>query len=99
VRVVEGTLLHRLAGLTEFAVNSMHHQAIDRLGTELVASAIAPDGVIEGIESTDDYFLVGVQWHPEALIDTDPKMRRLFERFVAAAGDFRDARVAATSIG
>jgi putative glutamine amidotransferase len=98
VRIVEGTRLHRLTGLTEFAVNSMHHQAIDRLGTELVASAFAPDGVIEGLESTEDFFLVGVQWHPEALIDADPKMRSLFEQFVSAAGDFREGRVPADSL-
>lgn len=98
VRVVEGTRLHRLAGRTEFAVNSMHHQAIERLGKELITSAIAPDGVIEGIETAEDYFLVGVQWHPEALLDADPKMRMLFEQFVAAAGDFREGRVTADSL-
>ena len=98
VRVVEGSRLHRLAGQSEFPVNSMHHQGIDRLGRELVATAVAPDGLVEGVESSDDYFMVGVQWHPEALIDTDPRMRRLFEQFVAAAGDFRDERVAADSL-
>jgi putative glutamine amidotransferase len=98
VRIAKGTRLHRAAGMTEFAVNSMHHQAIDRLGTDLVASAVAPDGVIEGIEGAEDYFLVGVQWHPEALIDTDPKMRALFEQFVVAAGDFRDQRLSAAAM-
>lgn len=98
VRVVEGTRLHRLAGLTEFSVNSMHHQAIDRLGGSLVASALAPDGVIEGIEGTEDYFLVGVQWHPEALIDADPKMRKLFDQFVGAARDFREQSVSEDSL-
>ena len=98
VRVVEGTRLHRLAGLTEFSVNSMHHQAIDRLGGSLVATALAPDGVIEGIEGTEDYFLVGVQWHPEALIDADPKMRMLFDEFVGAAREFRELRVPADSV-
>ena len=97
VRIVEGTRLHRVAGLTEFPVNSMHHQGIERLGDGLVASAFAPDGVIEGIERLDDQFLVGVQWHPEVLIDTDPRMRRLFEEFIAAAREFRDVRLSLTS--
>jgi len=97
VRIVEGTRLHRVAGLTEFPVNSMHHQGIERLGDGLVASAFAPDGVIEGIERVDDQFLVGVQWHPEVLIDTDPRMRRLFEEFLAAAREFRDVRLSLTS--
>jgi putative glutamine amidotransferase len=97
VRIVEGTRLHRVAGLTEFPVNSMHHQGIERLGAGLVASAFAPDGVIEGIERLDDHFLVGVQWHPEVLIDADPRMRRLFEEFIAAAREFRDVRLALPS--
>ena len=98
VRVVEGTRLHRVTGLTELPVNSMHHQGIERLGIGLVASAFAPDGVIEGIESLNEHFLVGVQWHPEVLIDADPRMRRLFEEFLAAAREFRDARSALASL-
>ena len=98
VRVVEGTRLHRLAGVTELPVNSMHHQGIDKLGAGLVASAIAPDGVIEGIESTDGHFLVGVQWHPEVFVDVDATMRRLFEAFIAAADEFRESRTPAETI-
>lgn len=98
VRVVEGTRLHRLAGMTEFPVNSMHHQAIGRLGAGLVVSAIAPDGVVEGVESPGDQFLVGVQWHPEVLVDADPRMRALFEEFIAAARDFRDIRATLSSL-
>jgi putative glutamine amidotransferase len=94
VRVVEGTRLHRVAGTTDFAVNSMHHQGIDRLGNDLVASAVAPDGLIEGIEARTDQFLVGVQWHPEVLLDSDPKMKRLFEEFSTAAREYREARSA-----
>jgi putative glutamine amidotransferase len=98
VRVVEGTRLHRITGVIEFPVNSMHHQAIDRLGTAVVASAFAPDGVIEGIETPDDYFLVGVQWHPEVLIEADPRMQQLFEEFATAATAFRDVRTPVDSL-
>jgi putative glutamine amidotransferase len=98
VRVTQGTRLERLMGEAEFQVNSMHHQGIERLGRGLVASAVAPDGVIEGVETRDDYFLVGVQWHPEVLIENDPKTRRLFEEFIAAASDFRESRTSATSL-
>lgn len=92
VRVAEGTRLRRLLGVPEILVNSMHHQGIERLGDGLVASAFAPDGVIEGVETGDDFFLVGVQWHPEVLLEGDAKTRRLFEEFIAAASDFREAR-------
>jgi len=98
VHVVEGTRLHRLTGLSGFAVNSMHHQGIDVLGPGLVASARAPDGVIEAVEAPGDQFLVGVQWHPEVLIDKDPTMRRLFEAFASAAREYREERTTAASL-
>ena len=55
-----------------------HHQAIDRLGDELVAVAWAADGTVEGIELPGAPFAVGVQWHPEE----DGIDRRLFEALV-----------------
>jgi putative glutamine amidotransferase len=57
-----------------------------------VASAVAPDGVIEGVEGSNCHFVVGVQWHPEELVETSSAMYRLFEAFVAAAREFRAAR-------
>jgi putative glutamine amidotransferase len=98
VRVAQGTRLHALMGQSEFSVNSMHHQGIERLGTGLVVSATAPDNLVEGIESADSHFLVGVQWHPEVLIDGDEKTRRLFEAFVAAAREFRADRSTLESV-
>ena len=96
VRVIEGTRLQRVVRAAEMPVNSMHHQGIDRLGGGLVVSAVAPDGVVEGIESaSDDHFLIGVQWHPEIFAESDPATRRLFEEFVAAAVGFRDSRIPA----
>ncbi len=98
VRIAAGTRLHALMGLSEFPVNSMHHQGIERLGAGLVANALAPDNLIEGIETADDYFLVGVQWHPEVLVDGDAKTRRLFEAFIAAARQYRSDRAALASV-
>lgn len=69
VAVVPGTLLARLAGAPGFGVNSAHHQAVRALGPGVVASAHAPDGVIEAIELPGRRFVLGVQWHPEFLID------------------------------
>jgi putative glutamine amidotransferase len=68
-------------------VNSFHHQAAHRLGRELVPVAWAPDGVVEGIELPGRDFVVGVQWHAEAMIDR-PEQGALFEAFVEAAGRY-----------
>lgn len=89
VDVVDGTRLHTLFGARSVLVNSMHHQVIDRLGGDLVVSATAPDGIIEALEGTEDAFMVGVQWHPEMLVETDGGTRRLFRAFVDAAVAYR----------
>lgn len=73
-------------------VNSRHHQSVGRLGRRFVASATAPDGVIEAIEAPDARFCVGVQWHPENFWRTG-EFRPLFDAFVAAAragGDYEE---------
>ncbi len=75
----------RLAGIlgSSARVNSFHHQAVKSIGPEFRVSAYAPDGVIEAIEHVNGTFAVGVQWHPESLIDADTKMKALFEAFVS----------------
>ncbi len=85
VDVVAGTKLGQCLESTRVSVNSMHHQGIKRLGDGLVASATAPDGLIEGVEGSDDAFLVGVQWHPEVFEMTDPHFRHLFGGFIQAS--------------
>jgi putative glutamine amidotransferase len=82
----EGTRLGRVLGTLEVEVNSLHHQAIGRLGEGLRDVAWAPDGVIEGLELADDErFVLGVQWHPEELVARDPAARNLFAAIVEAA--------------
>lgn len=64
-------------------VNSLHHQAIKRLGRGLRATAHSEDGLTEAVESADDYpFLMAVQWHPEEMVG-QPVQRKIFEQFVA----------------
>ena len=87
VQVEPGTRLHELLGESEVDVNSFHHQAVDRLGRDLVATAHSADGVIEGLEIPGHPFAVGVQWHAECLVDRDDHLR-LFEGLTEAARDF-----------
>jgi putative glutamine amidotransferase len=64
-------------------VNSAHHQAVKAVGDGVVIDAIAPDGVIEGIEDPRRRFCLGVQWHPEYAID--PGDARIFKALIEAA--------------
>ena len=83
VRVVKGTLLHRICATEELAVNSAHHQAVKTVGPGVVVDAVAPDGVIEGIEDPRYRYCIGVQWHPEYSISTGDQ--KIFDAFVDAA--------------
>lgn len=82
VEVAPGTLLHRITGATRLAVNSAHHQAVERVGPGVVVSATAPDGVIEAIEHPSRRFCLGVEWHPEYRVS--PGDGAIIEAFVAA---------------
>ena len=82
VAIRPGTMLHRIVGAAEMRVNSAHHQAVREAGPRAVVNAVAPDGVVEGVEATDMRFCLGVQWHPEFFIDSGD--RRIFDAFIAA---------------
>jgi len=83
VAIMPGTLLHRVVGAATMRVNSSHHQAVRAAGVGAVVNAIAPDGVVEGIEHPGKRFCLGVEWHPE--FDTDPADKRIFQALIAAA--------------
>jgi putative glutamine amidotransferase len=83
VTITEGSLLHRITGVTTASVNSAHHQAVKAVPPNIVIGAVAPDGVIEGIEDPSRAFCIGVQWHPEFHIS--PADERLFQAFIDAA--------------
>jgi putative glutamine amidotransferase len=85
VRVAPESRLGAILQMPAVQVNSMHHQGIKRLADKLVANAWAPDGLIEGVESKEQPFLIGVQWHPEELVERDRAMQQLFHAFLEAA--------------
>lgn len=82
LRVVPNSLLGRVYGESEIRVNSMHHMAVDKVAPGFRATAFAPDGIIEAIESTrDDWFAIGTQFHPES--DSASALDfRIFEEFI-----------------
>jgi putative glutamine amidotransferase len=88
--VEPGSLLAAVLGGTAFAVNSFHHQSVDRLGDDLRIVARSPDGVVEGIEGEGQGWVLGVQWHAEGMIHS-PEQARLFAAFVEAAAEYGES--------
>jgi putative glutamine amidotransferase len=85
VTVAPGSLLRRIVRTATLRVNSSHHQSVKHVAPSLVTSAVAPDGIVEAVESPSHRFFLGIQWHPEFLFDRHRLHRRLFEAFLRAA--------------
>jgi putative glutamine amidotransferase len=83
VSVEPDSLIARAIGTEHLTVNSFHHQSVKRVADGMRVTARSPDGIIEGIESTDDnWWVMAVQWHPEEMTDsTEPWDRGLFKAF------------------
>ena len=84
MRLDPDSALARRAGVTEVSVNTNHRQAVGKVGKGLTPFAVAPDGVVEGVEDSTLPLYVGVQWHPERLTD-DPAHAALFDLLIDAA--------------
>ena len=86
---VTDSLLNKLIGKRTDAVNSSHHQAVKDIGEGFVVTAhCREDGIIEAMENPSKRFVLGVQYHPERMIETPEfreHRRKLFEAFIAAA--------------
>lgn len=89
VKIQPGTKLEQIVGCDTLEVNTTHHQAVKRLGRRLIANATSADGLIEGIESKDYSFVLGVQWHPESLVDRDIAQRRIYSFFTSVCKEKR----------
>ena len=97
VRMLENTKLANIASAADAIVNSHHHQAIESVGADLVATAWSSDGVIEAIEDPrPDRFVMAVQWHPELGWESDVLSQRLFRTFVTEAVTARESTLTST---
>ncbi len=88
-RVLPGTLLEQLVGATEIPVNSFHHQAVKSPAPGVRIAAVDTDceKVVEAIElPSRPAFTLGVQWHPEALVGSEPSSLAIWQGFLRAAG-------------
>jgi putative glutamine amidotransferase len=91
VSVKPGSRLAAIAGVTDFAPMSWHHQAIRQLAPGLEVVASAADGTIEAVEMPAHPWLVAVQWHPELTAGREPAQQRLFDALVEATHNRRSA--------
>jgi putative glutamine amidotransferase len=89
VEIGPGSVLERLVGPEPLPVNSTHHQAVSRPGNGVAVSGWAPDGVVEAIEIEGARFVLGVQWHPEALASRESRQAAILRGLVQAAGERR----------
>jgi putative glutamine amidotransferase len=89
ITIAKASLVATLAESESALVNSHHHQAIQNLGRELVATAWAADGLVEAVEDPRaDRFVLGVQWHPELGWREDQLSQALFNRFLAETHEY-----------
>ena len=87
VCVEKGSTLYNIYKETTLYVNSFHHQAVSEPGDKFRVTAKAPDGIIEGMESTEHKSIIGVQWHPECMDEGLP----IFQWLVQEAAQYREA--------
>jgi len=83
ITIEPGSLIAKAIGTERCTVNSFHHQSVKRVAAGMRVTARSPDGIIEGLESTDeDWWVMAVQWHPEEMTDSaEPWDRGLFKAF------------------
>ena len=92
VRLAPDSMLARIFQAETLRVNSFHHQAVRVVAPAFRVAGKSKDAVIEAVESREHTFVVGVQWHPECMVERDPVQRLLFEAFVQAARAARSRR-------
>lgn len=82
IAIEEGAILRTILGTARMQVNTYHHQAVKRLASGFEIAARADDGIVEAIEAQGGQFILGVQFHPEKMLDEQPRLKAIFERFV-----------------
>ena len=80
INIIKDTLLSKIIAAEEILVKSYHHQSIKRIGEDLRLCAETSDGIVEGIESEDKTFVLGIQWHPE--LEETEISNSIFSKFV-----------------
>ena len=86
VSIVKDTLLHKILGKDEIKVNSRHNYHVDKFNN-LIVNAYSEDGLIEAVELKNKKFVLGIQWHPENMLDYDMYANKIIEAFINSCLD------------
>ena len=99
LRLKEGSRIARVIGSDRLPINSHHHQGLGRVASELEEVGWSEDGVLEAVESKVHTWVLGVQWHPEAMAPLDSCQLAIFRAFVGATKTYarRNASLTARS--
>ena len=98
VKLLPGSILEKLAGTEQQSVNSHHHQAIELIGRDLIATAWSTDGLVEAFEDPRaEPFVMAVQWHPELGWENDEFSQAIFRHFVRQVTENRKHPAAVSS--
>ena len=81
VDVVQNSHLYKIIG-DKVMTNSFHHQSVKKVAPGFKVSAVAKDGVVEAIESENDDFILGIQWHPEEMFQDSEAMLNIFKELI-----------------
>ena len=87
INVIENTLLSKIINKKQIEINSRHNYHLNK-ANNLKVSAYSEDGLIEAVELSNKKFVLGVQWHPEAMLEYDENSNEIFKSFVRSCGKF-----------
>lgn len=82
VNIINNTILSNIINKKEIEVNSKHNYHVNAKTVNLKISAYSEDGLIEAVEYEDKDFVIGVQWHPETMLDYDTYANKIFDEFI-----------------
>jgi putative glutamine amidotransferase len=96
VIVEDSTVFSKIVGDKILMVNSSHHQAVKRLADGFTISGRSADGIVEAMEKIDSAnWILGVQFHPEQLVNKDKTLLKIFQEFIEKAEKFKELKITA----
>ena len=87
VNIIENTLLSKIINKKEIKINSRHNYHLNKVNN-LKISSYSEDRLIEAVELPNKKFVLGVQWHPESMLEYDEYSNKILKSFIDGCGQF-----------